>query len=352
MTALIVAMLLAAQTASPLQAAEPTVRLAVDSSHRVVHIEAGPFAVAGAPQMDAMAHQHGGHHVGGEPTPFLPFRWPTDGWLRGVSLRITDAQGRALPRALIHHVNVINLDRRQLLYPAAERTIALGQETEDIHLPATVGIPIHSGTSMGLVVMWHNPDSVALEGVTVTLDVEWLPTNTAPRPLDVLTVYMDVRYPIGQPVEFDLPAGAQEFNAEFTMPIDGRIIAAGGHLHDYGTGLTLSEVGSGAPRNVISLATKRSPEGKVLAVDRKYPGIRGNGIRLDRGKRYRLTGSYDNSTGSTIASGAMVHLLLLFAPKHPTDWPAVDPTEPEFRKDVAEITRSADSERRAANGEQ
>src|SRR5690606_8355583 len=158
------------------------------------------------------------------------------------------------------------------------------------HLPASVGIPITAGTTMGVVVAWHNNDDEAHRNVSVSLEVEWLPTNTAPRPLSVLPVYLDVRYPIGQPVDFDLPPGPQQFAADFTMPIDGRVIAAGGHLHDFGVGLELTELGGNEKRSLITLATTRDADGRVSAVARKYPGIRGNGIRLVKGSTYRLTG--------------------------------------------------------------
>jgi hypothetical protein len=200
---------------------DPAIRVSIDSSRRIVQVAVGPFdippgAAANAGNGDAGPHDHG-------PTaPFLTFQWPIDGWLRGVRMRVLDRDGAELPRQLVHHVNVVNLDRRQLLYPALERTIAMGQETEDIRLPPTVGIPVQRETDMGLVLAWHNTTSDSWQGVSVVLELEWLPHNTMPRPLDVLPVYMDVRYPIGQPVDFDLPAGPQQFTADFSMPIAGR----------------------------------------------------------------------------------------------------------------------------------
>ncbi|HRP08340.1 MAG TPA: hypothetical protein PLL69_07620 [Gemmatimonadales bacterium] len=320
----------APSAASPVN--PPTVAVSVDSGRKLVSLRIGPFTVP------AGGHQHHGPHAHSGLAPFMTFDWPTDGWLRGVSLRITDANGRELSRRMIHHINLVNLDRRQLLYRAPERTIALGQETEDIRLPATVGVPVSSGTGMGVVLAWHNPDPEPLEGVTVELMVEWLPTNSAPRPLDVLPVYIDVVDPVARPVDFDLPAGRQQFSAEFVMPINGRIIAAGGHLHDYGTGLTLDQVDDdGDIHNKVRLATRQDGDGKLLSVERKYPGIRGDGIRLVAGRRYRITGSYDNTSGAAIEKGAMVHLVLLLAPDHLADWPALNRDDPEFVRDLRYI---------------
>jgi hypothetical protein len=264
-------------------------------------------------------------------------------------MRVLDRDGAELPRQLVHHVNVVNLDRRQLLYPALERTIAMGQETEDIRLPPTVGIPVQRETDMGLVLAWHNTTSDSWQGVSVVLELEWLPHNTMPRPLDVLPVYMDVRYPIGQPVDFDLPAGPQQFTADFSMPIAGRIIGAGGHLHDFGTGLTLAEVRGSREHKVIELRTQLDSAGRLRAVDRKFPGIRGDGIRLARGRTYRMTGSYDNRTGQTLPKGAMVHLILLFAPDQLEEWPRVDPGESDFARDLMTLKSLGDAMRGGHN---
>lgn len=316
----------------------PQVSLTVDSGRKLVSVAAGPFHIPAAsgdttPAHPGASHQHDSHSL----TPFLTFKWPTDGWLRGVRLKLTDGHGEELPRHLIHHINLVNLDRRQLFYPAAERTVALGQETEDIHLPATVGIPITSGTEMGVVVAWHNTGPASYHDVQIVLEIEWLAANTAPRPLSVLPLYLDVRYPIGQPVDFDLPTGRQDFSADFRMPIDGRVIAAGGHLHDFGLGLELTELREGGERTLISLGTTSDSVGRVSAVDREYPGIRGKGIKLEKGRTYRMTGSYHNTTGQTLKKGAMVHLILLFAPEDIDDWPVVDPAEKDFGVDVATL---------------
>lgn len=332
---------------------QPDVAVAVDSSRKVVMITAGPYTIpAGQAERGHGGHNgHGGNaghgtdsgdHGAHSVTPFQAFEWPIDGWLRGVKLRITDRDGQPLSRQLIHHINLINLDRRQLFYPAAERILAIGQETEDIHLPASIGIPISRGATVGVVIAWHNPGQGEIPEARVELEVEWLPTNTAPRPLDVLPVYLDVKYPVGQPVDFDLPAGPQEFTAEFTMPIEGRIIAAGGHLHDYGLDIELLEINGDDSKSLLKLPTTRDAEGRVSAVARKYPGVRGNGIRLKQGRTYRLVGRYDNTTGRTLTRGAMIHLVLLFAPRNPGDWPAIDLNEADFQLDLRNLRERRD----------
>ena len=346
MIGLAIALLAQPAPIAPVAPAGPEVQVTVrvDSASRTVVITSGPHHLEAADPatLEAMATAGGPMHHHGVSEPFRRFRWPIDGWLRGVRLAITDGEGRQVSRRLVHHINVVNLERRMLFYDAPERIIAMGQETEDIALPASIGVPVKAGTEMGLVLMWHNMSDRAYHDLTVTLTVEWSPTNLYPRPLSVLPVYMDVVDPIGQPVDFDLPPGDQAFKAEFTMPIDGRIIGAGGHLHDYGLDVTLDEVRrDGGTKRIIALDARLDEAMRIEGVERKYPGVRGRGIKLGKGRTYRLTGRYDNRSGRVIPDGAMVHMVLLFAPSDPAEWPRANPEARDWRVDVAELENAA-----------
>ena len=270
-------------------------------------------------------------------SPLLRFTWPVDGWVRGVKLRIMDKAGHPISRRLVHHINVVNFGRRQLFYPAAERIIALGQETEDIRLPATVGIPVASNMPMGLLISWHNETGESIQGATVEMTVEYSPTNLVPKPRSVLPVYMDVMYPVGQNVDFDLPAGPFQKTADFKLVVGGRIIGAGGHEHDYGTGIALQDVTEAKARTVLHLSTKLDPQGELVSVERILPGITGDGIKLQEGRTYRLTGSYNNPTGKMLSGGAMIHLAMLYIPDNLAEWPMVLASDPEYRKDIARL---------------
>lgn len=311
--------------------ADPPIRLAVDSSARTVTITAGPLTIAGA---HAGGAGHGSHGHPDDELPVLRFEMPIEGWLRGARLELHDQHGRALPRRLVHHLNLVNFARRQLFYPAVERTLAMGQETEDIRLPATVGIPVSAGMPMGLILAWHHEGHEELTGVTAKVVLEYLPHNQNPRPVSVLPAYMDVVDPVAKPVDFDLPAGEHAFTAIHRAPVSGRIIGVGGHLHDFGTRLTLHEERTAGARQVVALKTQRDDAGRLKSVERQLPGVRGRGIPLKAGTMYRVTGTYRNPTGATIAKGAMVHLIMLFAPDNPAEWPAVDPSDPHWQRDV------------------
>lgn len=305
---------------------DTSLRVSVDSTRHVVIVAAEAVDLAPMPPGGMVAmHQH--------PQPISHFTFPVSGWLRGAHLELSDSSGRALPTSLIHHLNLVNFSRRQLLYPAYERTLALGQETGDISLPRTVGVPITAGTPMGLVIAYANLTGGTIRGVRARLVLDWTPSNQLPRPVNVLPVYMDVVDPIGRSAAFDLPAGPSSYHADYTLPLAGRIIGIGGHIHDYGTGISLEDVTDSAPRMVVRLRTTLRADGTIVAVDRKFPGIAGDGIRLTAGRRYRVTGTYDNPTGRTIEDGAMVHLIYLLVPDRMQDWPAADPGDADLRRD-------------------
>ena len=315
-----------AQTGAP-------IAVRTDSAHHSVILAVGPFDLP-------VAHGDGSADVGGGmmahtlAVPLLRFTWPVDGWIRAIKVRVIDRDGHPLPRELVHHLMVINFGRRELLYPQAERLIAVGLETPDIHLPATIGIPVKAATPMGVLMAWHNAGHAPVSGAMVEVSVEWSTPKTAPRPISVLPVPVNVFYPVGRAGDFDLPAGPMRWTADVTFPLGGHVLLAGGHQHDYGTGFEFEDVTAGAARSIIRLGTKLTPEGHLLSVDRIVPGAAGDGIKLSTDHKYRMIATYNNPTGKMLVNGAMANLVLLFAPDHIEAWPPLLANDPEYRKDL------------------
>lgn len=330
---LLLSLLAAAPPADPTPG--PAVTITVDSSRREVTLRSGPFTIAAMPA--GMDHgDHGAHDMAGMETPFLAFDWPVTGWLRGFRITLADANGRPLPRRLIHHVNMMNFERRALLYDAVERTLAAGQETEDVTLPRAVGFPMTAGTAVGLMAAWANDTGADIEEVYLTVTLLWSPTNLSPRPLDALPLYLDVNYQgPGQSDSYDLPAGPSSRSYEFTLPVGGRLLGVGGHLHDYARELILEDLETG--RTVVRLGARLDRGGKLISVERRLYGARGDGLALRGGRRYRITARYDNPTGATIPSGAMGIMIGLFVPDDLGQWPRVDHDNPGIKADIAAI---------------
>jgi hypothetical protein len=326
--------LLAASLAAGLGfgATEPKVTLAVDSSKKELVIMAGPFDLPNMPPME----DHSMMDLGmSHDTPIQQFTWPMDAWFRGFHLEMVDGQGRPVSRDVIHHMIMVNFSRRMLLYPAPERLMGAGSETEDIVVPKSIGVPMDAGMKLGMYVAWHNSTGQDLNGVYMKLTMLWTPKNQNPPPVNALPIYMDVNLTVGGTNTFDVPPGKSSKSYEFELPVGGKLLAVGGHLHDYGTSVRLEDAESG--KVLTSILATRTPEGKVLKVGRRLFGVRGAGLTLRANHRYRVVGNYDNPTGKMIPQGAMAHMVGLFVPDDLSKWPAIDPANDTFRKDMASL---------------
>src|SRR5690606_13420843 len=133
--------LLAALVASATTDSSVALVVSVDSSRHEVVLTTPPSDL---PDMSA-EHDHSRSHN----TPVYRFRWPVQGWFRGFRVSVVGPDGTELPRRLIHHLIMINYERRQLVYPAAERLWGAGIETGNFSLPRTIGVPLAAGTDLG-----------------------------------------------------------------------------------------------------------------------------------------------------------------------------------------------------------
>jgi hypothetical protein len=84
---------------------------------------------------------------------------------------------------------------------------------------------------------------------------------------------------------------------------------------------------------------QRGPDGKLIKVGRKLFGVSGKGLRLKKNHRYRVVAEYDNPTGERRVNGAMASMVGLFVPDHLKDWPAIDPGDPTYQRDLASLDR-------------
>ena len=81
----------------------------------------------------------------------------------------------------------------------------------------------------------------------------------------------------------------------------------------------------------------RDSAGKLLKVSRKLFGVTGDGLKLKANHRYRVVGEYDNPTSVTEKRGAMAHMVGIFAPDDMSKWPAIDPYNPDYQRDLASL---------------
>ena len=310
----------------------PTVTVTIDSSRHELTIASGPFDLPNMPPMKDHAMMDLGMS---HDTRLQRFEWPVDGWFRGFRVELTDRHGRPVPPHVMHHMIMVNFSRRQLLYSAAERLMGTGTETGEVSVPKTIGVPMKPGMNLGMYIAWHNDTGQDLEGVQLRLIMLWTPKNQNPQPVNALSIYMDVNLTVGGHNTFDVPPGKSSKAYEFTLPVGGRLLGVGGHMHDYGSGVRLEDAETG--KVLTRVKAERDAQGKLVKVSRKLFGVSGQGLRLKPRHRYRVVGEYDNPTGELRVKGAMASMVGLFVPEDMNRWPAIDPWDPTYQRDLASL---------------
>lgn len=315
-------------------ATEPAVRMDTDAERVVV--ELGPFDV---PAMQ-MGHAHetsGMAH--GSTSPLMLLEWPVEGWLQGFQVRLLDRDGHPVPRDVLHHLIGVNFDRRQLVYPVPERFMGIGTETEDVQLPESLAVPMERGQRLGLYASWHNDTGEDLNGLFIQVTMDLAPEPHASDVRAVLPVYFDTNNEIGGSNAFDLPPGPTTQEWEFTVPVDGELLAASGHLHDYGRWVRIEDAQTGEP--LFTLDAELDEGGHIHSVEqrlfRKWLGLRSDPVRLEAGHRYRVVGHYESPLDSTLVQGAMAHVVGVFAPDDLDAWPELERGSTAVEQDLAAL---------------
>jgi len=324
---------LALLSASPVQSQEmqePVARVEQNDDSHTVTVSIAPLNIP-----VTGAHHGGGMMMAGHDSPFFRHEWPVEGWLYGFSIELYDANGQRLPRKHLHHVSMVNLSRRQLVYDMFERIAGAGQEQDNFEAPKTIGVPVSPGMEFGTFVGWHNDTGKEITGAKLVIRMKYMPPNIKPSPTDVLPVWLDVNNTPGQSDSYDLPPGLSSRSFEFSVPVSGRILAAGGHLHDYADFIRVEEVESG--KTLFTIKPKLDANRKILDVPRKIFGARGEGIKLRTDRKYRIVAQYTSPEPDTIPAGAMGIIALLYKPDDLAEWPALNLDHPDTQKDITNL---------------
>jgi hypothetical protein len=269
----------------------------------------------------------GGHHSIEQPR-IEAVTMPINAYLHGFTVELIDRHGRELPPVLLHHMNIIAPERRELFSQIMQRVGAAGAETGTLRLPRWLGYPVSRGDSLVFSAMLHNPTPDAYAHVEMRVRMKYSSLGTVLPRIPVQPFYMDVMPPAGVHA-YTLPPGRSSRSWEGSPAVPGRILGVGGHMHKYGVLLRFENVTKG---KVLWEATPVvDSTGAVVSMPRKFWRL---GIQLDPAHTYRLTAEYDNPTGDVIEHGAMGTLGGIFAPDERASWPEVDRDHPEYRADL------------------
>jgi hypothetical protein len=264
--------------------------------------------------------------------PIQIVQLPFDGWLHGFTWKIKDKAGSELPDDLLHHINLIDPDRRELFDTVARRVVAAGRETKVPAMPRLIGYPVAAGTRFLVASMFANPTKTSYDGAY--LHVRLVCSRKGEgliEPRDVYPFQMDVMSLVG-PKDFPVPPGRTVKSWEASPAIDAWILGLGGHLHDFATELRLEDATDG---NVI---WKTAPilEGPhhVVGVPSSELWWKG-GVKIRKDHRYRVTVVYENPTGKPSPHGGMgVVAGVVLAPD--AQWPPLDRADRSYVADLKE----------------
>ncbi|MGH9138599.1 MAG: hypothetical protein ACRD0G_16395 [Acidimicrobiales bacterium] len=142
---------------------------------------------------------------------------------------------------MLHHAVFTDLSRDDpvcgrdtLIGQLGQRVFAVGNERTGAGLPEGFGMPVGSGPWGGVLELMNMSNQVRTVFIEAT--VRWVPRST-PGIQPVTPVWLDIDS-CGDS-EVDIGAGVTDIPWEWQSNLSGRIVAAGGHVHDGGEWLSL-----------------------------------------------------------------------------------------------------------------
>lgn len=263
--------------------------------------------------------------------PIQMAEFPVDGWIQGFEIEMVDGTGESIPMDLLHHVNFIDPDKRELFSPIARRVMAAGRETAAVRLPGVIGYPIAEGDRMLIASMFANPLEEDYPDARLVVRFFYSAESDGfIQPRNVFPFYLDVMGPIGTK-DFAVPPGNTVESWEGSPAVDGRILAISGHLHDYATRLALIDV------TEDETLWEVEPEGEVGGHITGVPADRflwtlGKKIYADH--TYRIEVEYENPLDTAAPDGGMGAIGGVVWVGKDVEWPEFDRTDERYLTDL------------------
>jgi plastocyanin len=302
-----------------------------------------PAASAGAAQR-TITKRFGPIGIGPYAVKYRTSRFPAprvDGHVVRMHARIVDARGRQMPvsRMMLHHLTFKDLGppggtRRDVTYcrgSLGERFYGTGEEDRELVFPAGYGYRVgrRDRWDANWMLMNHGPRS----------DRAWIEyrvtVDDSPRVTGVHAFWTGVVPGCGTDPIFDVPGtgppgSVHSETATWNVPISGRIVVAGGHMHGGALNVKLRQPDCGDRELVASHPLYGHPDHDYYRVlpNLHEPGPISSslistptGIPVRRGERLRISTDYDAETMHVRAMGIM-HVYIAPGP------PARDPCAP------------------------
>ncbi len=284
-------------------------------------IKYGPFGVQAAPvQPDG---KHGHAHTGNQFSFFIQ-KPCSDCYITGMAADLVNADGTRAgwsTDAQLHHMVLFNQGwgrsdatcGSSFLGFLGQRFFASGDERTPIVAPAPYGYYV------GLFDSWHmlwelaNHKAEAQSGLQIQMTYTWVPANT-PGIQGLEPVWLDLNQCWTS--EISVPQGPSERSYTWSVNRPGRIIGAGGHIHDGGINILTRNASNG---EVICDSVARYGGSPLYTGHHGEPHLSGmsacTGTRADpvatvsQGQQVRITGRYDMAEPATDQMGIVVMYL-------------------------------------------
>ncbi len=141
--------------------------------------------------------------------------------------------------AMMHHIVLFNDSARDVSCPSwPQRIMASGNERTDITFPRGYGYYVGAGERWSLLAELMNM-SMRTQHVEPQLTYYWVPASHHLHP--VTPLWLDENE-CGNSL-YSIPKGSSDIAWRYTVPasIAGPIVSIGGHVHDYGTHISLTD---------------------------------------------------------------------------------------------------------------
>jgi hypothetical protein len=259
-----------------------------------LEIRLGPYDLPAHTPHDAMPQ-----------APDLYWDIPFDGWLVAYSPSLLDEDGNDISAKLLHHVAFWNVGRADFLCPNKEEHIfgAGGEMNRWPPLPG-FGYPVHHGDRIRISTMFHNPTGTSYPKAYLAVQVSYVTAGTVETGIPQLRSVYPAWFDVMECGEsgYDLKAGESVKSGQFQMPQSGLLLGLGGHLHDYGRGLTLTNA---TRKELIARLTPELDEKGMLESMPVVTFLSRGGYRLSAGDKLHVSAEYMNLSGQTLPDGAM-----------------------------------------------
>ncbi len=253
---------------------------------------------------------HTDHMHTAQPRPLF-LKIPFDGWIIAYHPRLADRSGNPLPGRLLHHVAFYNTARPDFVCPnKQEHIFGAGGEMNDWPATPGFGYRVHPGDRIRITSMFHNPTAVSYPAAYLEVRIDYRKTGSAGTPLkSVYPTWLDVKS-CGDS-SYNLKPGRNVTTGDVTLNYPGILLGVGGHMHDYGRELVLTNLTRN--KTVATLPAKLDSGGHIVSMP-IVMFMKEGGYRVAKGDRMQITATYDNPTGRLLRDGAMGIVVGYFLP--------------------------------------